>query len=208
MCAQASVLETMVKLIKLFDSEVKRSANLLTSQTDVQIVSTDDDSDEPEQKRKSKYYAILELDGKIYCNECTTYTLLSDKPNSLVQGSASYRIMGLDKHWSLKQHKRAAQWHHLVEAVNHSNSVKYKIKHKLPRILFGYCHEAFKLLLCHIPVIKLDVELHNNSIPQNTKWLKKVSVSAKADAWLLAWQPLFKVSVSPGFGLVFLDFRK
>lgn len=52
MCAQASVLETMVKLIKLFDSEVKRSANLLTSQTDVQIVSTDDDSDEPEQKQK------------------------------------------------------------------------------------------------------------------------------------------------------------
>lgn len=52
MCAQASVLETTVKLIKLFDREFKRSANLLTSQTDVQIVSTDDDSDEPEQKQK------------------------------------------------------------------------------------------------------------------------------------------------------------
>lgn len=52
MCAQASVLETVLKLIKLFDREVKRSANLLVSQTDVQIVSTDDDSDEPEQKQK------------------------------------------------------------------------------------------------------------------------------------------------------------
>lgn len=114
--------------MKLFDCGVKKSNdNPSTSQKNPHDDSrpADTDAAEPERKKsrnfvktwEAKYPGIFERDGKLYCKPCTTCTAISDKTSSLVQGNASFRTTGLDKHWNSKPHERAAKRYDEVEGA-------------------------------------------------------------------------------------------
>ena len=63
----------------------------------------------------TKYPGIFEKENKLFCKPCVDYPQLSDPSSTLVTGNTSYRVGGLDKHWTSNPHLRAAN-QVLVEA--------------------------------------------------------------------------------------------
>lgn len=100
MCTQASVLETMVKLIKLFDDEVKRAVNLLTLQKLCKLIQLTE-----LQRKHKKMNSPLNFGLKKYTplKRETPYTLFGNIKIPCLNWGHPTEL--LDKHWSSKQHQ-------------------------------------------------------------------------------------------------------